>query len=313
LKSNNPLRSGSNSKGLRYRARPFLLGKTALDKLSALRYKGGSRTLTMERKSTMTQPIEAQISRAILNAYHEKLSRQIISDVIIVGAGPAGLTAAFYLVEKGLNVTVLEKRLSPGGGLWGGGMAMNEVVLGTEALPILDEFGVRHVCTVGGLYLVDAMELASAMCLRALQAGAIVLNLLTVEDVCVLNGRMAGVVVNRSMISGVLPVDPITLMAEMVVDATGHEAVVVETLRKRDLLDRSKVATRVGDGPMDADSGEKFVVERAGEVFPGLWVAGMSVCATFRGPRMGPIFGGMLLSGKRVAEQIGLKKFKDLK
>ena len=261
----------------------------------------------------MTQLTDARISRAILNAYHKKLSRQIISDVIIVGAGPAGLTAAFYLAKKKLNVTVLEKRLSPGGGLWGGGMAMNEVVLGTEALPVLDEFGVRHDYTVEGFHLVDAIELASAMCLKALQAGAVVLNLLTVEDVCVLNGRIAGVVVNRSMISGALPVDPITLTAESVVDATGHEAVVVEMLRKRDLLDRSKVAARVGEGPMDADSGEKFVVERAGEIFPGLWVAGMSVCTTFGGPRMGPIFGGMLLSGRRVAEQIELKRSEDLK
>jgi ribulose 1,5-bisphosphate synthetase/thiazole synthase len=59
-----------------------------------------------------------------------------------------------------------------------------------------------------------------------------------------------------------------------------------------------------GEGPMDASSGESFVVENVGEVFPGLWVAGMSVAATLGGPRMGPIFGGMLLSGKRAAELI---------
>ena len=55
---------------------------------------------------------------------------------------------------------------------------------------------------------------------------------------------------------------------------------------------------------MDATAGESFVVDRAGEVFPGLWISGMSVSATLGGPRMGPIFGGMLLSGKRVAEAI---------
>jgi thiamine thiazole synthase len=51
-------------------------------------------------------------------------------------------------------------------------------------------------------------------------------------------------------------------------------------------------------------SGEAFVVEKTGEVSPGLWIAGMSVCATLGGPRMGPIFGGMLLSGKRVGKLI---------
>ena len=56
---------------------------------------------------------------------------------------------------------------------------------------------------------------------------------------------------------------------------------------------------------MDADSGERFVVEHVQEVFPGLWIAGMSVSATLGGPRMGPIFGGMLLSGQRAAQRIG--------
>ena len=40
------------------------------------------------------------------------------------------------------------------------------------------------------------------------------------------------------------------------------------------------------------------------EAFPGVYVCGMSANATFGSYRMGPIFGGMLLSGKKAAEEI---------
>jgi len=59
---------------------------------------------------------ETQISRAIFDAYHQKLIDRIMSEVIIIGAGPAGMTAGFYLAREGVKVTIIEKRLSPGGG-----------------------------------------------------------------------------------------------------------------------------------------------------------------------------------------------------
>ena len=46
---------------------------------------------------------EIQISRAILRAYHEKLSSRIESDVVIVGAGPSGMAAATRLADAGLQ------------------------------------------------------------------------------------------------------------------------------------------------------------------------------------------------------------------
>jgi thiamine thiazole synthase len=74
------------------------------------------------------------------------------------------------------------------------------------------------------------------------------------------------------------------------------------------LQDRKpELLPRIREGFMDVDSGERGVVEKAGEIFPGLFVAGMSVCAVYNLPRMGPIFGGMLKSGKSVAEQIVAK------
>ncbi len=53
---------------------------------------------------------------------------------------------------------------------------------------------------------------------------------------------------------------------------------------------------------MRAEIGEKEIVRNTKEVYPGLIVAGMAANVALGAPRMGPIFGGMLLSGKRAAE-----------
>jgi thiamine thiazole synthase len=212
------------------------------------------------------------------------------------------LVAAWRLAEAGHHVVVLEKRLSPGGGIWGGSCGMNDAAVQTEALAILDELGVRHQPR-GRLFTADAMELASALCLKALRAGALVLNLMTAEDVCVRQGRVTGVVANRSVLADRLPIDPIVFSAKAVIDATGHEAVVVHCLQGRGLL-KDTSSRLPGEGPMDASAGERFVVDRVTELYPGLWIAGMSICASLGGPRMGPIFGGMLLSGQKAAELV---------
>lgn len=128
---------------------------------------------------------------------------------------------------------------------------------------------------------------------------------MTVEDLCVRNGRVTGVVANRSLIGENLPVDPIAFSTRAVIDATGHEAAVAGFLQKRGLL-KSNQGQLPGEGPMDAPSGERFVEETVTEIYPGLWMTGMSVCASLGGPRMGPIFGGMLLSGSKAASLVGL-------
>jgi thiazole biosynthesis enzyme len=243
---------------------------------------------------------ETGISRIILKTYFEKLKNAVSVDVAVVGAGPSGLVAAWRLAEKSFRVSIFEKRLAPGGGVWGGAMGMNDIAVQPEAFGLLKAAGVRHRMGEDGLGVADAAELASALCLKALRSGSSYFNLMAVEDVVVKKRRVAGVVVNRTLLGENLPVDPLVFSARAVLDTTGHEASVLGALRKRGLFK----GRAWGEATLDAPAGEAFVQERAGEVFPGLYVAGMSVCTAYGGPRMGPIFGGMLLSGERAAERI---------
>ena len=183
-------------------------------------------------------------------------------------------------------------------------MAMNDVVVQDSALTIVEDLAVTARPSESGLHVIDAVELASALCLRALQAGVVVLNLTVAEDLCVHDNQVCGVVANRTGVAEVMPVDPVTFQAKAVLDATGHDAALVRMLYRRGLLEGP--AGLSGEGAMNAADGESFVVEEVTEVFPGLWISGMCVAAALGGPRMGPIFGGMLLSGKRAAELIDL-------
>ena len=64
----------------------------------------------------------------------------------------------------------------------------------------------------------------------------------------------------------------------------------------------TKTGKVVGEKSMWAEVGEKAILENTKEAYPGVYVAGMAANATFGAHRMGPIFGGMLLSGEKVAK-----------
>ncbi len=56
--------------------------------------------------------------------------------------------------------------------------------------------------------------------------------------------------------------------------------------------------------PVRAERGQCAAMEGTGEIYPGLFVSGMAACGVHGGFRMGPIFGGMLRSGRKAAELI---------
>ncbi|WP_297509911.1 sulfide-dependent adenosine diphosphate thiazole synthase [Thermococcus sp.] len=243
---------------------------------------------------------EVEISRAIVEAYFNDLLENLSLDVAIVGAGPSGMVAGYYLAKNGAKVAIFEKKLSIGGGIWGGAMGFNRIVVQEEAKEILDEFGINYRPFKNGLYVADAIETATTIASKAVKAGVKFFNMIEVEDLVVKENRVVGIVINWTpvMMTG-LHVDPLTVEARFVVDSTGHDAQISQHLLKRGLIERIP-----GEGPMWAEKGEELTVKHTREVFPGLYVTGMAANALAGAPRMGPIFGGMFLSGRKAAFEI---------
>jgi thiazole biosynthesis enzyme len=198
--------------------------------------------------------------------------------------------------------------LAPGGGIWGGGMMFNEIVIQDNALDIVEEMGIAYRPKGGGYYTMDSVETASTLISGCIKAGTVIFNLIKVTDVLFSEEagqcRVSGLVISWSPVENLgLHVDPLGIKASFVVDGTGHPADICRIVtRKMDVKLNTKTGDVVGEMPLWAEKGEQFTVANTGEVVPGLYVAGMAANNVFGGPRMGPIFGGMLGSGKKVAE-----------
>ena len=58
---------------------------------------------------------EYNVSKGILDSYHSKFQSALQSDAIIVGSGPSGLIAGYFLAKAGKKVVMFERELAPGG------------------------------------------------------------------------------------------------------------------------------------------------------------------------------------------------------
>jgi thiazole biosynthesis enzyme len=243
---------------------------------------------------------EKDVTQAIVSQFAREFEDHIVNDVIVVGAGPSGLVAATEFAKQGQRTLLIESNNYLGGGFWIGGFLMNKLTVRAPAQTVLDEIGVPYLQAKEGLYVADGPHACSKLIAAACDAGVKVLNMTKFDDVVIREGRVCGTVINWTPVSA-LPraltcVDPVAIESRLVVDATGHDAVVVRSLEKRGLVEIK------GFGAMCVEKSEDAVVEHTSEVYPGLIVAGMAAATTFGLPRMGPTFGGMLLSGKRAAE-----------
>jgi thiamine thiazole synthase len=232
------------------------------------------------------------------------------NDVVIVGAGPSGMMAAKDLAENGKKVLIIESNNYLGGGFWAGGFLMNKITIRKPADEILRELDIPYTETSDGMCLTSSPHACSNLISKMCASGAMVGNMIKFEDVVLReNNRVGGIVINWSPVyllpKGLHTVDPIAIESKLTIDATGHEAVVVNTMVNHGLLSIK------GEGSMWVNKSEDALVEQTGELHPGLMVTGMAVCAAYGLPRMGPTFGAMLVSGKKVAE-IALEKLNEM-
>ena len=236
--------------------------------------------------------IETEISKGIIQTYFNKLEKNLQLDVAIVGGGPSGIVAAYYLAKAGLRVALFDRKLSPGGGMWGGAMMFNQVVIQQEAMDIIREFDIRYEPFEENLFTVDSIEST--------------FNCYSVEDVIFKDNRVNGVVVNWTpVLREGLHVDPLNVLAKFVIDGTGHDSEISKVVaRKNGIRLDTPTGAVAGERSLDVVEGEREVVAGTKEIYPGLYVCGMASSAVSGTPRMGPIFGGMLMSGKKVAEQL---------
>ncbi len=249
---------------------------------------------------------EKMITEAIIERYFQKLRENLSIDVAVVGGGPSGLVCSYFVAKSGFKVSLFERKLSIGGGMWGGGMMFNEIVVQKEGRRILDEFEIRSHPYGEDYFTADSIEAVSSLCSKTVKSGVTIFNLISAEDLLLKQNRVAGLVLNWTAVEMAnLHVDPLTVQSKFVVDATGHATEVVAILQKKNEVRLfTETGKIVGEKSLWAEAAERDTMNNTREVYPGLYVTGMAANATFGSYRMGPIFGGMLLSGEKAASLI---------
>jgi len=155
---------------------------------------------------------ESQVSRAMTRRYFKDLDQYAESDVVIIGAGSCGLSAAYCLAKQrpDLKIAIIEASVSPGGGAWLGGQLFSAMIMRKPADAFLREIGVPYEEDAGNdSYVVvkHAALFTSTLLSKVLSFPNVKLfNATCVEDLITRtnsegNIEIAGVVTNWTLVS----------------------------------------------------------------------------------------------------------------
>ncbi|GFH16716.1 thiazole biosynthetic enzyme [Haematococcus lacustris] len=239
---------------------------------------------------------EAQVSRAMTARYFQDLDRFAECDVVIVGAGSAGLSCAYELSKIAPEakpfacpqVALIEAGVAPGGGAWLGGQLFSAMVVRKPAHKLLDEIRVayddegdfvvvKHAALVTATMLAEVLKAPNVKLFNAVAAEDLIIK----RDEDVPGGRyVAGIVTNWTLVSlnhGLQScMDPNVIEAQVVVSACGHDGPFGAASVKR-LAALGMVKGHPGMAALDMGAAEDAIVANTRELVPGMVMAGMEL------------------------------------
>lgn len=244
---------------------------------------------------------ESQVSRAMTRRYFQDLDQYAESDIVIIGAGSCGLSAAYVLGKKrpDLKIAIIEASVSPGGGAWLGGQLFSAMIMRKPADAFLREIGVPYEDEGNYVVVKHAALFTSTIMSKVLQLPNVKLfNATCVEDLITRPGldnegvRIAGVVTNWTLVSmhhdDQSCMDPNTINAPLIISTTGHDGPMGAFCVKR-LVSMQRIEKLGGMRGLDMNSAEDAIVKGTREIVPGLIVGGMELSEVDGANRMGKL------------------------
>lgn len=261
---------------------------------------------------------ESQVSRAMTRRYFKDLDSYAESDIVIVGAGSCGLSAAYMLgkARPDLKIAIIEASVSPGGGAWLGGQLFSAMVMRKPADAFLTDLGVPFEDEGDFVVVKHAALFTSTLLSKVISFPNVKLfNATCVEDLITRSAgdasdpsavQIAGVVTNWTLVTmhhdDQSCMDPNTINAPIIISTTGHDGPFGAFSVKR-LVSMGQLEKLNGMRGLDMNSAEDAIVKGTREIVPGLIVGGMELSEWDGSNRMGPTFGAMALSGVKAAEE----------